>query len=230
MKAAPLQLVLDLPHRQALGAEDFLVSRSNAEAVALVDRWPDWPHSAALVLGPRGAGKSHLAHVWQLRSNATATPASALSEHSIGEFGTGATLVVENLEGGIADERILFHLLNLAREAQGSILLTSRLAPSDLSVQLPDLRSRLSATPVVKIEPPDGVLLRAVLVKLFADRQLDVEPHVVAFLAVRMERSLEAATRLVAEADRLALAMQKKVTRPLAQLALDAAARAGQME
>ena len=223
MTAPPRQLVLELAHRSALGAEDFLVSRSNAAAVDVVDRWPDWPHWAALVVGPAGSGKTHLAHVWQLKSGADAVVAARLSEAVVAELGGRSALVVEDLDRVIADERVLFHLLNLAREHKLSILLTSRLAAGELEVGLPDLRSRLRALPMVHIESPDEALLQAVLVKLFADRQLDVEPHVVSFLVRRMERSMAAATRTVAEIDRLALALRRKVTRPLAAAALGTA-------
>jgi chromosomal replication initiation ATPase DnaA len=222
MTAPPRQLVLDLAHRSALGAEDFLVSRSNAAAVDLVDRWPAWPHWAALVVGPAGSGKTHLANVWQLRSGAEAIAAARLSEAAVAELSGRSALAVEDLDRGIAEERVLFHLLNLAREHKLSILLTSRLAAGELDVGLPDLRSRLRALPLVRIESPDEALLQGVLVKLFADRQLDVEPHVVSFLARRMERSMAAATRTVAEVDRLALALQRKVTRGVAAAALGA--------
>jgi chromosomal replication initiation ATPase DnaA len=217
---SPKQLVLELPHRQALGAEDFLVSRSNAAAVELVDSWPDWSHPAVLVAGPRGAGKSHLAHVWQLKSGASSVAAAALRDQTIQDLESGRALVVEDIDRGIAEEQTLFHLLNLAREKRYSILLTSRKAPGEIGVTLPDLRSRLRALPLFRIEAPDEGLLKAVLVKLFADRQLAVEPHVVAYLALHMERSMEAASQVVAATDRLSLAMQRKVTRAIAAEAL----------
>jgi chromosomal replication initiation ATPase DnaA len=133
-------------------------------------------------------------------------------------------LVVEDVDRGISSERMLFHLLNLAREGGYSILLTSRAAPGEIEIGLPDLRSRLRALPLVRLEAPDEALLKGVLVKLFADRQLAIEPHVVAYIAVRMERSLEAAAKVVAAADRLSLALQRRVTRTVAAAALAAAA------
>jgi chromosomal replication initiation ATPase DnaA len=220
MTAAPRQLVLDLAHRQALGAEDFLVSRSNAAAVELVDRWPDWPHPAAVVIGTQGSGKTHLAHVWQLRSSAGLVAASDLRDAGVASLADGGALVVEDLDRGIAEEQALFHLLNRARESKLAVLLTSRVAPGDLSFAVPDLRSRMRALPVVEVQPPDEALLKSVLVKLFADRQLTVEPPVIEYLSLRMERSMEAANRLVATIDRLALAMHRKVTKPLAAEAL----------
>jgi chromosomal replication initiation ATPase DnaA len=153
--APPEQLVLALPHRQAQEAEDFLVSRSNASAVDLVDGWPGWPLPAALVVGPSGSGKSHLANVWRLRSHAHLIAAARLDETAVARFEERRTLVVEDIDRGIGSEQVLFHLLNLAREKSGSILLTSRAAPGEIEITLPDLRSRLRAIPPVLIEMPD---------------------------------------------------------------------------
>lgn len=220
MTGAPEQLVLDLSHRAALGLEDFLVSNSNAAAVDLVDRWPDWPHWAAVVVGPEACGKSHLGQVWRLKSGADVVPAADLSEAEIGRLERAGALLVEDLHRGVGDERVLFHLLNLAREHRLSILLTSRRAPGDLEIALPDLRSRLRAAPLTTIDVPDEALLKSVLVKLFADRQLGVEPHVIGHLALHMERSMRAANCIVVAADRLALARQRRVTRAIASEAL----------
>jgi len=222
-RPTPAQFVLDLAHRPALGAEDFLVSRSNEAAVALVDAWPSWSERAALVAGPEGSGKSHLANVWRLRSGAGTVAGKDIGEQALGAFEAQGALVVEDVDRGIASERVLFHLLNLAREREASLLLTSGVAPGEIAVDLPDLRSRLRALPLVTLEAPDESLLNGVLVKLFADRQLAIEPHVISYIAVRMERSLVAAGRVVAAADRLSLALQRKVTRAVAAEALAAA-------
>lgn len=216
MSLLPEQLVFDLAHRSALDAEDFLVSRSNESAVAVVDSWPVWPHWAIVVTGPAGSGKSHLVNVWRGRSKAEVIPASGLCDAVVGRFASTEALAVEDLDRGIGDERVLFHLLNLAREHRLTLLLTSRGAPGELTIALPDLRSRIRALPHVAIDPPDQPLLAALLVKLFADRQLPVEPHVIEYLLLHMERSTEAAAALVAEIDRHALAHRRKVTRVLA--------------
>ena len=221
----PDQLVFDLPHRQAQGAEDFLVSGSNEAAVELVDGWPGWSHPAYVVTGPEGSGKSHLTHVWSTKSGAPRIAATQLAEDAITAFERNAVLAVEDIDRGLHDERVLFHLLNLAREKRGAILLSSRALPGEIAIALPDLRSRLRAMPLVRIAPPDDALLKAVLVKLFADRQLTIEPNVIATLALHMDRSMAAAGRLVEEADRLALARRQKVTRALAAEALANLAR-----
>lgn len=211
---APRQLVLDLPHRAAFGAEDFLVSPSNADAVAMVDAWREWPRGSALIVGPRRSGKTHLAHVWRLKTSAEVVEAISLSEDDAARF--SSPLLVENIDRGLGDERALFHLLNLAREHGQALLITSARPPGELDIALPDLRSRLRALPLITIGAPDAELLRAVLVKLFADRQLTVEPHVIAHLALHMEQSMAAANRIVAEIDRRSLASHRRVSRALA--------------
>jgi chromosomal replication initiation ATPase DnaA len=216
MTARPRQLAFDLTHRSALGAEDFMVSAANQSALDIVDRWPDWPHWAVVVEGPARSGKSHLANVWRYRSSAAIVSAAEMSERLVTQFRDAKALVVENLEMGVNDEQMLFHLLNIAREHKLSILFTSRVAPGDLKVAFPDLRSRLRALPLVRIDPPDENLLRAVLLKHFGDRQMSVEPQVIDHLATHMERSFAAAQALVAEIDRRSLADKRRVTRTLA--------------
>jgi chromosomal replication initiation ATPase DnaA len=218
MNGSPRQLLLDLAQRPALGAEDFLVSASNQAAADMIDRWPDWPLASVVVVAPARAGKTHLADVWRLKSGAARLEAAALREEDVAS--ANGALLVEDLHAGIANERALFHLLNLVREHRLSMLLTSRVPPGELDVALPDLRSRLRALPLVSIARPDEGLLKAVLVKHFSDRQLAVEPHVVNHLALHMEQSMEAAANIVAEIDRMAMATHRKVTRALAAEAL----------
>lgn len=225
MTARPVQLALAFEPRPALEAEDFIVCSANAAAVAMVDRWPDWPQRAAVVVGPPKSGKSHLANVWRLRVEAGRVPAREIGERHVAEFARAKGMVIEDLHEGVASERSLFHLLNLAREIEGSLLLTSAQAPGELAITLPDLRSRLRALTVAVIEPPDEALIHALLVKLFSDRQLVIEPHVVDYLARHVERSTGAVGAVVAEIDRRALATRRGVTRALAGEALDAIGR-----
>jgi chromosomal replication initiation ATPase DnaA len=216
VSATPTQLTFDLAHRQALGADDFLISQSNRAAADMIDRWPAWPQSSIAVVAPSQAGKTHLGNVWRLRSGAACLDACAIREADLAAVTAAGAVLVEDLHIGIGDERVLFHLLNLVQEHKLSLLLTSRMPPGEISASLPDLRSRLRALPVVVIAPPDEALLKAVLVKHFADRQLAVEPHLVTYIALRMERSMEAAARIVADIDRAAMASHRKVTRALA--------------
>lgn len=214
MNASARQLALALPHRAALAREDFLVSPSNAAAVALIDRWPDWPSHAVLLVGPAGSGKSHLVEVWRQMSGARRVAADSLRQTDVPGLLEAGSLALEDAPGERLDEKALFHLMNLAREQGSRLLITAAAHPASWGLALPDLVSRLRAAPVVELGPPDDELLRGVLVKLFADRQLAVDEPLVSFLLTRMPRSLDAARLLVAEIDRRALEEHAEVTRP----------------
>lgn len=213
----PAQIPLDLPHRPAMGAADFLVAPCNRDAVALLDRWPDWPGPALVVHGPAGCGKTHLTHVWRALSGAAAIARQALTTDAVPDLlGPAGAAVVEDVDRGV-DERALLHLHNLLAEDGGHLLLTARVAPAGWGVALPDLASRLGAAMSVAVGGPDDALIGAVLVKHFADRQLRVDPAVVTFLLARMERSFAAARDVVAALDASALAGKRRITVPLAR-------------
>ena len=152
------QLTLDLPHRAALGAQDFLVSECNLAAVRLIDAWPHWQDQVQLLIGPASSGKTHLARVWQALSGAEALDPGHLGSHSLDAMTTGVPLVVEDVDRRAYDEKALFHLLNLARENRLFVLLTAQSAPSRWGIELPDLKSRLNAVPTVEIGEPDEAL------------------------------------------------------------------------
>ncbi len=224
------QLAFDLPHRPALEADDFLVSACNEAAVRLIDAWPDWPGEVQVICGPAGRGKSHLANVWLLKSGATRLAPQDLAGLGPEALRPVKAVVIEDLDRLEADERALFHLFNLLREAGLSALLTARTSPASWEVRLPDLKSRLRSIPVVCIGPPDDGLLQAVLLKQFADRQLNPDPQVIAYLAMRMERSMDAVRDLVAALDLAALAAGRKITRQMAARVLQELSASGASE
>ncbi len=225
------QLTLEFGHRPALGAEDFLVAESNRAAVGWLDRWPDWPAPALVLHGPAGCGKTHLAQVWRARSGAAPVEASALAGTDLPALlFPRPVLVAEHADavaGLPAAEAALFHLYNLAGERGGHLLLTAAAAPSRWPIGLPDLASRLRAAPAVALAEPDDALLAAVLIKLFADRQLKVRAEVVTLLVSRMERSFAAARALVEALDRTSLASGRAVTTRLALAVLSGEANRG---
>ena len=215
-RVPPRQLALALPHAESVTRDNFLEGPANEAGLALVDAWPDWPNRVMLLVGPEGSGKSHLAAIWAEQSGARSTGAHALTAAAVPEALSTGALVVEDLKSSSFDERALFHLLNLAREDEASILITARVPPAALEIELRDLRSRLRAVPTVSLLPPDDQLLRALIVKFCADRQLAVDESVVSYLATRIERSFAAARRAVALLDSEALRQRRPVTRALA--------------
>ncbi len=219
------QIPFDLGHRTAMGREDFLIAPNNQDAVAWIDLWPEWPAPALILYGPVASGKSHLAAVWGEKSNAACVQPDSLTDETIRHIASAAKHVIledaDNLVGNIEAEKGLFHLYNLFKEERRSILLTLVEPPVRRSFALPDLASRLRAAPAVAIREPDEVLLASVLVKMFNDRQLRVGQDVINYIVLHMERSFEAARRIVEEADRKALIQKRGVSIPLVREILD---------
>jgi chromosomal replication initiation ATPase DnaA len=214
------QLAFNLPLRPALGRDDFLVAPSNAAAVALVDQWPRWPSHGAILLGPHGSGKSHLATVWQQKAGAKLIESANVHRGDVPQLLSTGAVVIENLGSGRLEEDALFHLLNLAKAGGTFVLFTSLMPAAALKLQLPDLVSRLGALPVAAIDPPDDALLRGVLVKHFTDRQIAVDEPLVTYLLTRMPRSMEMARQVVAAIDAAALEEKAEVTRAFASRVL----------
>ena len=227
--STPAQLPLDLPHRPALGREDFLVAEANQTAVAWIDLWPGWPQPALVLHGPPGSGKTHLGQVWRHSSGAAQPDAARLlADDPPDLLGDGTDLLLDDADRVVGQardrdvvERRLLHLYNVVRERGGHLLLTARSAPARWEVRLPDLRSRLLAATCARLGAPDDQLIQAVLIKLFADRQLRVPPEVVRFLLPRMERSFAEAERIVDALDAASLAARKEITVPLARQVLN---------
>jgi len=213
--APPRQLTLDLPTHTSFAREDFLVSPSNRAAYAMVGQWRDWPGRRALLIGPTGSGKSHLAAIWAETAGAAVVDASALDQKTIPDLIARGAVVVEDMRCGL-DETAVFHLLNLAGETGAFLLMTARDRPGEWGLALPDLLSRLRATAATAIDTPDDDLFRSLLVKLFLDRQLVVDTSVVDFLVRRIERSFDAARYVVEVLDREGLSRGRRITRALA--------------
>ena len=210
------QLALDLPLAPRFGAEDFLVSPSNESAYGMIESWPDWPAPALIVVGPRGSGKSHLAAIWAERAGARVVSGAGLALADPPALAAAGAVLVEDADRVGRAESQLFHLFNLLRETGGSLLLTAQSAPDQWGVATADLLSRLRLAPMAAVSPPDDALMRAVLVKLLVARQLVVDTALVDYVALRLDRSLDAARRFVAALDREALSRGRRITRAIA--------------
>ncbi|MEE9313800.1 MAG: DnaA/Hda family protein [Rhizobiaceae bacterium] len=212
------QLPLHLPLEVASAREDLIVTTANQQAVTFLDNWPEPELSPiAILAGPVGAGKTHLAHIWAARMEAKFLPLSTASDLAVPQ---GGSYVVEDLVQGAFSETWLFHLINTVRSNNSALLLTSRRWPGDWGIALPDLQSRIKLAHLMELNEPDDALLAGVLMKLFSDRQLHVEAPVIDYLVQRMERSLASAQNLVFEIDGLSLAEKRGVTKQLAGDAL----------
>lgn len=198
------------------------MSPANEIALAQVEAWPSWPGGRLAVAGPEGSGKTHLAHVWAALSRATILPVAAVGDIDLTTLSGASALALEDVDGiaalpdTAAAEEALFHVMNHLASGGGSLMVTGRDAPARWRIALPDLASRLEAAPVARVEAPDDSLLAAVLVKLFADRQIAVGPDLIRYLVTRIDRSLAAARQVVETLDRVGLARQRPITLRLA--------------
>ena len=217
------QLAFDLPSGEAFRRADFFASPANAQALAAVEAWQDWPGGKLVLVGPAGAGKTHLAHIWADLAGAEVIRASKLVEHDLHDLAQGPVAVedADVIAGDREAEVALFHLHNLL--GGRGLLVTAASPPRDWGLGLPDLLSRMQAAGVAQLQPPDDMLLSAVLIKLFADRQIVVPPNLIGYLVSRMDRSIAAAREWVKFLDARALAQGRPVTRALAAEVLDLA-------
>jgi DnaA regulatory inactivator Hda len=227
---AASQLALDFDHRPSLGGEDFLIAPPNAEAVRWLDAWPDWPAPALVIFGPGGSGKTHLAQVFQAKSNARrVTPAELRESQPPAYLGDAPAAILEDADammggggaGGGNSEEAVLHLYNHLAESGRHLMLTAKQPPARWGIGLKDLASRLNTASQAGIGAPDDALIAAVLVKQFADRQLKIDADVISFMLTRMERSFEAARAMVAAIDALALSQRRNITMPLVRQVLD---------
>ena len=215
-RSASPQLTLELAPEPGYERENFVVSGSNEQAYAMIELWPDWPDPMLLILGPPGAGKSHLGAIWASIAKASVQSAASLATADIEALAAGGPLLLEDGDAIGEAEAQLFHLVNLMREHGTALVITAKTPPDAWGLRTADLLSRMRLAPTVAIGPPDDALMRAVLVKLLIDRQLVIDTSVVGYIALRLERSLGAARAFIDALDREALARQRRISRTIA--------------
>ncbi|MGB7974562.1 MAG: DnaA/Hda family protein [Roseiarcus sp.] len=220
MMSPPRQLTFSWVHSPSFAREDFLSAPSNLDALTAIELWPSWAGRMLMLVGPEGAGKSHLAAIWARAAGAVSLVGAKLDEQKVAACAESRAMLIEDADKAMDAEAMLFHLINAVLQSKAWLLLTSRTTPDAWGLNTPDLLSRLRLAPVVRLGAPDIELTEAVLFKLFSDRQLQVESHVIAYIALRIERSLGAARELVAALDNEALTQGRRITRAMASAAL----------
>jgi chromosomal replication initiation ATPase DnaA len=208
------QLRLKLRRPASFARADFVFSETNREALKALDGWPSWHGGCLALVGPEGAGKSHLGQEWAARAGATTLAANCLDISAA----LGNPVLMEDAHEAHPDT--LFHLINVAGAA-GGLLLTSRLHPRLWPADLPDLRSRLNALHVAEIGEPDDAVLEGVLRKFFRERNIKPAEDVYPYLMRRIERSVRMAREIVGRLDEAADAEEREITRALARQILE---------
>lgn len=195
--ALPAQMALPLDWPADPRDDEFLVSPSNARAVQLLERWSTWPVMAVVVSGPRKSGRSLLARIFAAK--------------------TGGGLIDDAERQA---ETTIFHAWNRAQEERRPVVIVADAPPPEWTIKLPDLRSRLTASPNVRLGDPDEALMRALFERLFLRRGLDARPELIQWLVVRVERSHIALLRAVDLLDQAVLERRKRLSIPLARATL----------
>ncbi len=209
------QLTFDWPTKVSTAREDFIVTPSNEKAYRLINSWPRWPVHGVFLVGPERSGKSHLARLWQEKTNAIWLETVNDLEAAFGSKSGGCFIVeLENTED--LAETPLFHLINRAILGELYLLLTAPPTLSFDNLRLRDLRSRLRVLPEIELGPPDDMLLRALLIKHFSDRQMEIAPDVVDYMLMHIERTAAGVRRAVEIFDKLALSEGRRLTRAAA--------------
>ena len=228
MMSPPRQLTFRWPHSPSFAREDFLPAPSNRDALRAIELWPNWAGRMLMLVGPEGAGKSHLGAIWASTAGAVTFPGDALDGQTVEVCARAHAVLIEDADCARRAEAPFFHLVNAVLQNNAWLLLTARTTPDAWGLSTPDLLSRLRLAPVARLDAPDIELTEAVLFKLFSDRQLQVEPHVISYIALRIERSLGAARELVATLDNEGLTQGRRITRAMASDALnDMASKSG---
>ncbi len=211
------QIPLNLSHEPSFEREDFIISGSNEAAAALINAWPNWTSHMVALVGPVASGKSHLGEIWRRQAKAVKLAADA----TMTDLEAGQNYILEDVDSGLYDEELLFHLYNWSKETHAQVLITAQKAPTLWDIKLPDLKSRLATLPVATIQEPDDQLLTALFIKLFSDRQLQIDASVTDYLIPRINRSFDTVKKCVDSLDKMALTGKRRITRSLAKACLE---------
>lgn len=226
LPVSPSQLSLGLQAAPSLTREAFVMSASNAAAVSALDGFPDAVGGVLALVGPRGAGKTHLLTAWAERTGAVLLSGELAALADLGAL-RGRLVALD--EADKADDETLFHLFNMAGEAGARLVLASRQAPAAWETNVPDLRSRLNAVRVAALSEPDDAVLRGVLVRFFAEVSVKPSPDLLEYLIRRIERSVPEARETVRRLIDAAAPTQRPVTRALARAVLETETRSGDL-
>ena len=218
------QLSFSLPKKETLDRDNYFVSQANQGAVSLIEDWINWPSQKLILVGSEGSGKTHLGHLWAGEVGATIINATTLMEQQISELSKAPVLVedINEIQRNQPVEIVLFHLHNLLYSEGHSLLMTSQILPGRLSFSLKDLQSRIEASIIAKLHPVDDDLLGAILIKMFADRQIYFSDKLLTYVLSRVERSYTAAKLFVEEVDSKAMTESRVIGKRLVRDILEA--------
>ena len=212
------QLYFEMPNKTSLGVEDYIVTDSNSFAFDLIVKMVKGEINFGLISGPPYSGKTHLSKI--LIKNASNYKSFYIDrdyQNILDEFEVSDIFILENIDKVKHDktEQHLFHIINLVKENNKKLLMTSRKSISEIDLSLEDLKSRLNSILEAKIKEPDDQLMELILIKIFNDKQLKINPNVIDFLMSRLVRSYKSINLFIEKIDKFSLEKGKKITIPL---------------
>ena len=204
------QLLLDFDHNIEFNEHDYYVSRSNYLAFNLIQNWPKWERKILNISGDTFSGKTHLAKIFQYKSNALYFGHSDINEDVFKKIKLNESIVIDDFEK-IKNENLLYSLFNLIYQDNKYLLILSNRTISKINYNLDDLNSRAKNCIFAQIENPDDDLIFAIIVKSFSDRQIKLEKKLLEFIIKRIERSYGKIYEFIYKVDELSLKKKKPI-------------------
>ena len=204
------QLLLDFDHNIEFNEHDYYVSRSNYLAFNLIQHWPKWEKKILNISGDTFSGKTHLAKIFQDKSNALYLSHSDINEEVFKKIKLNESIVIDDFEK-VKNENLLYSLFNLIYQDNKYLLILSNRAINKINYNLDDLNSRAKTCIFAQIENPDDDLILAIIVKSFSDRQIKLEKKFLEYIIKRIERSYGKIYEFIYKVDELSLKKKKPV-------------------
>ncbi len=205
------QLVFKFPFKTKYNEHDFYVSQNNFSAYKLIESWPDWPGKWLNIFGASGSGKTHLSKILEKKiSKIKILDEKNISNNLVDELNDFKCLIIDNFENKM-DEKILYSVLNQARQLEIYVLINSILPLKKINFKLSDLTSRMNSFVYIGIDLPTDDLLNVIISKSFSDKQINLNPRVSEFIIKNVERSYDKTFKLIKDIDDLSLSSGKSI-------------------
>ena len=204
------QLLLELDYKTNFNEHDFYLSKSNSSAFKIINTWPAWDKKILNISGEKFSGKSHLANIFKLKSNAFLVQGNKINNSIFKNLKLYESIVIDDFEE-CNEEEILYSIFNLVDQDSKYLLINSLKPINKIKFKLPDLSSRTKNCLYAEIENPDDELLFAIILKNFSDRQIKIEKKIINFIISRIDRSYRKIDEFIYKIDELSLKKKKPI-------------------
>ena len=204
------QLLLDFGHKKNFNEHDYYVSKSNYFAFNIIDKWPKWEKRILNIYGEKFSGKTHLANIFKLKSNALLININKIDNNAFNKIKLFESIIIDNFRNDFKEE-LIYSIFNLVDQDNKYLLINSLEPINEFKFKLPDMVSRSKNCLVAKIENPDDELIFAIIIKNFSDRQIKLEKKIIEFIINRIDRSYSKIYEFIYKIDELSLKKKKPI-------------------